>query len=150
MNRKVSLFVLLLFFGFCFAVWATDFITLKGEWTVYTVDCKGGSWENNACSGTLVPSRRYRFRALKAHSEVLFWIAGEKEPSGKYSDCTIEDGREWSCKPNADAVRSITHRMVHGCPMSDHSVPTLSFHQVPKMKWELLRLGIPVGRSAMN
>lgn len=144
------MFILVLLLGLGFVVWATDFVTARGEWTIYTVACKGGSWRDSDCSGTLVPSSRYRFRALKAHGEVLFWIAGEKEPSGKYIDCAIEDGREWSCRPTEDAVRTITHQMVQGRPKPDPSVPTISVHQVHKLKWIMLRLGIPMGHTAMN
>lgn len=150
MDRRTSLFILLIFVGLGVFVWATDFITLKGEWTIYTVACQGGSWRNEGCSGTLAPSLRYRFRALQAHGEVLFWTAGEKGPSGKYTDCTIDDGRDWSCRPNADAVRTITHQMVHGRPLTDPDVPTVPFHRVQKWKWDALSLGIPVGHSAMD
>lgn len=150
MNRPTALFVLALLFGLGVVVWATDFITLKGEWTIYTVECQSGSWQHNECSGTLVPSKRYRFRALTAHNEVLFWTARENGPSGKYSDCTINDGREWSCRPNADAVRTITHQMVKGRPIPDPRVPTIAFHHVQKWKWAMLRLGIPVGHTALE
>ena len=147
MNRRISLFILLLLLGLGLVVWVTDFVTLQGEWTIYTVACQGGAWRNDACSGTLVPSNRYRFRALHAHSEVLFWTAGEKGRSGRYTDCTIQDGRDWSCMPNADAVRTITHQMVQGRPVPDPGVPTIPFHRVPKWKWEMLRLGVPVGHG---
>ena len=150
MTRRISLFIVFLFVGVCLASWATDFITLKGEWTIYTVECQGGSWRNDSCTGTLVPSKRYRFRALQAHGEVLFWTAAERGPSGKYTDCTIEDGRDWSCRPNADAVRSVTHQIVRGRPLPDPEVPTIPFHRVQKWKWEALRLGIPVGHAAME
>lgn len=150
MTRRISLFIFFLFVGVCLAAWATDFITLKGEWTIYTVACQGGSWKNDNCTGTLVPSKQYRFRALQAHGEVLFWTSGERGPSGKYTDCTIEDGRDWSCRPNADAVRSITHQIVRGRPMPDPGVPTVPFHRVQKWKWEALRLGVPVGNTAME
>ena len=150
MNRRISLFILVLCIGLALVVWATDFVTLQGEWTVYTVACDGGPWRDNVCTGTVVHSKRYRFRALRAHSEVLFWTAGEKGRSGRYTDCTIQDGRDWSCTANADAALTITHRMVRGRPVPDSGVPTIPYHQVQKWKWELLRLGIPVGHSAMD
>ncbi len=46
MNCRVSLFLSSIFIGLGIAVWATDFITLKGEWTIYTFACsevRGGT-----------------------------------------------------------------------------------------------------------
>src|SRR5215210_3270842 len=96
--------------------WAVDFITLAGERTVYTVDCKNGAWMANRCSGNIVAGDRFRFRALAPHGEVLFWTAGSAEPSGKFTGCTIANGRSWSCPANADAARTITLAMVRGQP----------------------------------
>ena len=64
------------------AVWATDFVTFQGEWTIYTASCQGGTWTGAVCSGSLRPGPRYRFRALKAHREVLYWTAGEYRAFG--------------------------------------------------------------------
>lgn len=147
MNRA-SVLLLIIFVSLGFVAWATDTITLKGEWTVYTVACEGGSWQGNRCGGKFVPSKLYRFRSLKAHREVLFWTAGGQEPSGKYSECKISDGRNWFCSANADAERTITHHMVHGRPLPDPEVPTISFHEVPKWRWGLMQLGIPAGSDA--
>ena len=150
MTRRTTLFILLLLVGVALGAWVTDFVTMQGEWTIYTVTCQGGAWRDAVCSGTLVPSKRYRFRALHAHGEVLFWTVGEKVRSGKFIDCTVEDGRDWSCEPTEDAARTITHRMVLGRPVPDPRVPTIPFHRVQKWKWEALRLGVPVGKSAMD
>ena len=81
---------------------------------VDTARCLEGEWQANRCTGRLVASERYRFRALRAHHEVLFWTMGDKGPSGRYSDCDIVDGHNWSCKANADAARTITHQMTQG------------------------------------
>lgn len=132
------------------AAWATDSITLDGERTIYTAVCEQGAWQGSECSGKLVASQRYRFRALKAHSEVLFWIAGDSQPSGKYSKCVIVGGRDWKCQPGDEAARTITHEMARGLPVADPGVHPLAFHQVEKWKWGLLRLGLPTGGSAMN
>lgn len=132
------------------AAWATDTITPDGERTVYTVACEGGAWRQAECSGKLVPAQRYRFRALKAHNEVLFWTAGGSPPSGKYSACTINGGRDWQCPPNAEAVRTITHQMAHGLPVPDPRVHPLPFHQIEKWRWGLLKMGLRVGDTAMN
>ena len=95
---RVWAFVILILAALGFAAWASDFVTMQGERTVYTVDCSNGSWQANHCAGKLVAGNRYRYRALKPHSEVIFWTVGAKEPSGKFGECTIQDGRNWRCK----------------------------------------------------
>jgi hypothetical protein len=149
-HRLVYLISLLFLLAIACVAWMTDFVTLKGEWTIYTAACEHGDWLGPTCTGSLVASKRYRFRALKAHGEVFFWTAGERSASGRYVDCDIRDGRDWTCPPNSDAVRTITHEMDRGFPKPDPTVPTLGFHQIPKWKWEALRVGIPVGNRAMN
>lgn len=120
--------------------WLTDFVTLQGERTVYTADCRGGSWQGDECTGTLAAGNRYRFRALKAHREVLFWTVGSAgEPSGKFSDCTIQDGRNWICPAGPALAGTITREMVHGVPAADPSGLARPFHPVPKWRWMLLR-----------
>ena len=128
--------------------WADDFITLKGERTVYTAGCQQGVWMGERCTGTLVAAQRYRFRALKANREVLFWTVGVAESSGKFTDCLIQDGRNWSCKPTADASRTVTREMVHGRPAADASGLARPLHAVAKWRWWLLRWGIPLGNEA--
>jgi len=123
-------------------IWGTDFITLQGEWTVYTVECKQGVWNNDICTGTLVASNRYRFRALKPHKEVLFWIVGSTEPSGHLAPCEIQNRGNWTCKATADSPRSITLAMLRGRPVPDPGATTLPFHAVSKFKWMRLRYGI--------
>ena len=97
-----------------FAAWASDFVTLQGERTIYTVDCDGGAWQGDHCSGQVAAGARYRYRALKPHGEVIFWTVGTSEPSGKFGECTIQDGRNWVCKVCPDAARSITLQMAQG------------------------------------
>lgn len=132
--------------------WMVDFITLEGERTVYTVDCAGGVWTGHDCSGSLTAGNRYKFRALKIHSEVLFWIAGSTEPAGKLSGCNITDGRNWTCAPNAnpDAARSITLVMARGQPVADALHRTRSVHTVPKYRWLMAKNGVGLGSSADN
>ena len=127
------------------AAWASDFLTLQGERTVFTVECSAGVWAGDRCSGKLVSGPRYRYRALKAHSEVIFWIVGGVEPSAKFSACVIQDGRNWRCQPNADASRSITLEMVQGVPVAGPPALTRSFHMVSKWRWYLLEHGIASG-----
>lgn len=129
-------------------VWASDKVTLQGERTIYTVDCSGGVWQGQDCSGRLVSADRYRFRALRPHREVVFWTVGVAEPSGKFTDCDITDGRNWICKPSADALRTITLQMSAGVPIADASARTRPFHAVAKWRWFLLQWGVSSGNSA--
>lgn len=131
-------------------VWATDTVTLQGERTIYTARCEQGSWVGERCTGNLVAGDRYRYRVLRAHSEVFFWIAGSSEPSGKFTDCTIQDGRNWRCKPNADVGRSITLEMAKGFAVPDPSGAARSFHCISKLTWVLLNAGIPITSTAMT
>lgn len=123
--------------------WLTDSVTLEGERTIYTAECEGGSWSTDpvpTCSGTLVAGERFRFRALRAHSEVLFWTVGDHHrPSGKFSGCTITDSRNWSCPGNEQAGDTITLQMKGGSPQPDPSGRTRSFHVVEKWRWIMLR-----------
>ena len=129
-------------------MWATDFVTLQGEWTIYTAFCKKGTWEGASCTGSLAPSARYRFRALKAHREVLFWTAGESGESGRYTRCEIQDGRNWFCPATESPVRAITHRMIQGNPQPDSDAGAIAFHRIPKWKWEMLSLLRPEAGQA--
>ena len=92
------------FAGIAFLIWLSDAITMQGERTIYAVRCEQGNWISNACSGTVLAAERYRYRALMAHGEVLFWVAGSPEPSGTLTQCVIRDGRSWFCKANADVM----------------------------------------------
>ena len=129
-------------------IWASDKITPDGERTIYSVSCPEGSWQGLRCTGRLSAGDRYRVRALKAHAEVLFWTIGASGPSGRFSDCNISSGREWECKPNADAMRTITLRMSGGEPVPDLTGKVKTFHAVTKWRWYFLRLGVPVGSDA--
>ena len=131
--------------------WATDFVSLEGERTVYTVECKQGTWSGDRCTGKLVAAERYRFRALKAHGEVLFWIIGSTtEPSGRFTQCEIKDRGNWACKPNADSPRSITLSMSKGRPVPDPAANIRRFHAVSKVTWLLLRYGIAFPAGAQG
>ena len=137
---RVWAFVIVLLAALGFAGWCSDFVTMQGERTVYTVECDGGAWNGNRCGGHLVAGARYRYRALKAHSEVVFWTVGGSEPSGKFAECDIQDGRNWRCKANADANRSITLEMTEGFPVA--GPVTRAFRAVPKWRWLLLQRGL--------
>ncbi len=138
---RVWAFVAVILAALGFAGWCSDFITMQGERTVYTVDCRRGAWEGDRCIGELSAGNRYRYRALKPHGEVIFWTVGSKEPSGKFGECTIRDGRNWVCKANADALRSITLQMAKGAPLAGPAEVTRSFRAVSKWRWLLLQRG---------
>ncbi len=148
---RIWLAVLAIVFFAVGMVWASDAITLQGERTVYTVDCRQGSWQGASCSGTLVAGPRYRFRTQRSHGEVSFWIVGATdEAAGKFTACKIDDGRNWRCAPCADSTRTITLQMSRGTPVPDASGSVRPFHAVAKWRWWLARAGVPVGRRADN
>ena len=128
-----------------FAAWASDFVTPQGERTIYTVECVGGAWQGDDCTGHVAAGQRYRYRALKPHREVIFWTVGTSEPSGKFDDCTIQDGRNWICKVCPDAKRSITLQMAQGVPVP-HTDVTRPYRAVSKWRWLLLRRGFTADR----
>lgn len=142
--KRVWALVVAILASLIFAGWASDFVTPQGERTVYTVDCREGVWKEDRCSGRIVSGPRYRYRALKPHGEVIFWTVGTNEPSGKFSGCSITDGRNWICPPNADAVRSITLKMDRGAPVSERPGVTFPCRHVPKWRWFLLDAGLAV------
>ena len=144
---RVWVIVAAVFAALGFAAWASDFVTMQGERTVYTVDCVDGAWLGDRCAGRLSPGVRYRYRALKPHGEVIFWTVGTKEPSGKYDDCQIQDGRNGVCKICPDAARSITLRMAQGAPVSDYPAVTKPFRSVSKWRWLLLEGGFTADRD---
>ena len=123
-------------------IWGTDYITLQGEWTIYTVECTRGVWNGDICTGKLEASERYRFRALKPHKEVLFWIVGSAEPSGHLAPCEIQNRGNWTCRASADSPRSITLAMSRGHPVPDAAADIRPFHAVTKFKWMGLHYGI--------
>jgi hypothetical protein len=128
-------------------MWLCDYVSLQGERTIYTADCRG-EWRGELCTGALVPADRYRFRALPPHREVLFWKAGSREPSGRFHDCTIADGRNWTCPANAESVRTITLALRQGEAVHDTTGRTRAFHAIRKWRWLLLKTGLPAGSSA--
>ena len=146
-SAGVALFIPILLLLALWA-WLTDFVTFQGEATIYTVACNRGEWRGETCTGRLAPSDRFRFRALPPRQEVQFWILGRPEPSGRFSGCVIEDGRNWACPPSADAARSITLALVRGRAVHDVTGRTQAFRAVAKWRWMLLRWGVSMGRSA--
>ncbi len=120
-------------------LWTTDAVTLQGEWTIYTAECLHGAWAGNVCMGQLVASDRYRFRASHGDKEVLFWINGASEPVGRMTQCTVIDGRNWTCQGNAKGLKSITLQLHHDIPIHNTAEYAQPFHEVSKFNWVLLK-----------
>ena len=72
------------------------------------------------------------------------------ERTGKFNDCEIQDGRNWRCKANAEFPRTITREMVRGCPVKDTTGQARSFRQVSKLRWFLLKYGMPTGNAVAS
>ena len=128
-----------------FAAWASDFVTMQGERTVYTVDCIGGAWQGDRCSGQLAAGTRYRYRALKPHGEVIFWTVGTAEPSGKFSDCD-DPGRPQLGLQGLPRRRPLDHA-ADGAGRAGRRPPAVTrpFRAVSKWRWLLLQRGFTGG-----
>jgi hypothetical protein len=133
----------------CLTAWLHDFFSSSGAKTVYTADCAGGEWHGRSCTGHLVVGDRHRFKALKAHAEVLYWLAGSSEPSRKLEGCKIDNAKEWTCPTPADAHAIIATAMQHGDAIAQPG-KTRPFHAVPKWKWLLLEQGVSFFHDADN
>lgn len=132
--------VILVLFGLL--VWSSDRITLQGERTIFTVNCENGAWEGPHCSGTLVPGERYAFRASVRRHEVIYWIRGSTGPSETYSNCTVVDRDNWSCNVRMDQTTALAYEMKNGRPTGGGQGLAIPFHDVPKWKWWVMRLGL--------
>jgi hypothetical protein len=130
------------------ATWASDKVTWQAERTIFTVRCDGGDWQGLTCTGRLVAAERYRFRALKPHNEVLFWVVGGSDPSGKMTECTVQDGRNWSCRESAESARSITRTMSDGMAVHETTGVTRPFVAIDKWKWIMLAAGVPFSSAS--
>ncbi len=128
-------------------LWLTDQVTWQDEVTVYTARCVDGTWDGGRCSGRLAPGDRYRYRALRRRSEVLFWVLGEDSPSRKMTGCEVVDGRNWTCRPTDDAAHSVTLAMKRGRATHDATGVARPFHGITKLKWYALKMNLPL-RSA--
>src|SRR5436190_2523773 len=72
-------------------MWASDWITLQDERTVFTADCARGIWQGARCSGDLVAGPRYRVHALKAHGEVV--LDHRRHAAGRQARTLRDRGR---------------------------------------------------------
>jgi hypothetical protein len=141
-------FLLLMVTVIAAMMWATDWLTLEGERTIYTVDCVAGLWDGLVCGGRLTAGVRYRFRASKSRGEVLHWIAGSPDPSGKMTGCTVHDRGNWTCKTPDGANPAIAQAMVGNRLSPTPGSAAGAVHVVAKWKWWAIRLGWPRFRQA--
>jgi hypothetical protein len=147
MNLKWTAIVLIVI-ALGLALWASDKITYEGERTVYTVRCEEGAWVGLQCKGRMVAGDRYRFRASVSKQEVLYWVVGSSQPSGKYSRCTVKNRGNWSCEEVAGQPSTITREMMNGRPRREEGGERPPFHAVPKWVWWVLDAGIHVYSKA--
>lgn len=128
--------------------WVSDWVTLQGEHTIYTVNCQGGEWKGLACSGKLAAGERYRFRSSKSRGEVLFWIAYSSAPSGKFTGCRVQSRDNWSCPRQEGQPPTVAHELLRGRPTGFVPGYDKPYRAVSKLKWLLLELDLTTGRSA--
>jgi hypothetical protein len=141
-NRGLIVTACVVVAGLAVIGWLHDFITMGGGGrTVYGVECSGGNWKGNTCTGHMVAAERHRFKVLRNHAEVLYWVVGSSAPSGKLTDCVVETARDWTCKQAPAQPPTVTYGMKNGQPVAAQGkAPTQ--HSVAKWKWLLLRRGV--------
>ena len=147
MNAKWAI-VAIIVVALGIALWASDKITYEGERTFYTVRCEDGNWDGLACKGKMVAGDRYRFRASVSKQEVLYWVVGSSQPSGKFSHCQVKDRGNWECDEAAGQTPTITRSMMNGRPKREEGAHSVSFHAVPKWVWWVLDAGIHIYSKA--
>jgi len=143
----LGVLVFLILFG---VIWASDPITLQGERTIYTVNCKDGSWSGNRCTSVLAPGVRHAFRASRTRQEVIHWVRGSDEPSEKYTDCQVKNRDNWKCNSRKDQKSLFVDELINGRPIltTTQSTTPVPFHAVVKWKWYALQAGIRVFTDA--
>jgi hypothetical protein len=131
-------------------IWASDKITLQGERTIYAVRCEPDVWDGTRCTGRLVPAERYAFRASALRQEVIYWIRGSPEPSGKHSQCKVVDRDNWTCTVKPGEKASIANEMRKGRPTRVYDGQATPFYHVPKWKWWLMHFGVNVFSDVLD
>lgn len=148
MSPRRIVFLLAMAFIFAVLAWASDKVGIEGERTVYTVQCVGGSWQGNVCTGRLAAGDLHRFRASRSRGEVIYWIASSPAPSGKFTRCQVKDRGNWKCgAPPPGQPPTITREMANGRPVREAGQGA-DFHAVRKWEWWLVRTGIPLVKTA--
>jgi hypothetical protein len=95
----------------------------------------------------MVAGDRYRFRASVSKQEVLYWVVGSSQPSGKFSNCKVKDRGNWECE-KARAARHDHEVMVNGRPKREDGYHSIPFKAVPKWVWWVLDAGLHVYSKA--
>jgi hypothetical protein len=145
---KIWMLVFTLAVAFGILIWAADRVTWQGERTIYTVACDGGAWDGMRCAGRLKAGELHRFRSSRSRNEVLYWVAGSSQPSGKYTGCQVKDRDNWTCTAAPDQPPSIAHQLAHGKPMPTAAGLALPYRAIAKWKWWVLQMGIPAFAEA--
>ena len=140
--------ILIVVAALALALWGSDKITYEGERTIYAVRCEKGNWDGLTCRGTMVAGDRYRFRASVSKQEVLYWVVGSPEPSGKFSRCAVKDRGNWSCEESAGQPPTIARAMMNGRPRREDDERHIPFRAVPKWVWWVLDAGLHVYSKA--
>jgi len=146
MKRRLSARILqgvFLALALSLLVWGSDRITLQGERTIYAVECAGGVWEGNRCSGRLAVGPRYAFRASPRRHEVIYWIRDSTAPSGKFTDCSVTNRDNWSCNVQIGQPAA-AYEMRDGRPTRGTQGLAVPFHDVSKWKWWAIRGGLDI------
>ena len=133
---RVWAFVIAVLAALGFAAWASDFVTMQGERTDLHRRLRRRRLAGRPLQRPGRRRARYRYRALKPHGEVIFWTVGSKEPSGKFRECTIQDGRNWACKVCPTPRGRSRCRWRNGVPVAGPTV-TRPFRAVSKWRWLL-------------
>jgi hypothetical protein len=130
-----------------YLLWATDWITIEGQHTIYAVTCDRGIWDGLYCNGRLAAADRYRFQASRSRNEVLFWTVGSSAPSGRHGDCTVLNRDNWSCTYVPEERSSLVLALSKGKPVPG-APGNAEFRAVAKWKWFALRAGAPWFQTA--
>lgn len=135
--KRVWFSVVLVLTSLVVAAWASDFVTLQGERTIYTAQCEDGSWREGRCSGQMIAGNRYRYHASKERGEVVVQLVGSSVPARRFSNCVIRDGRNWTCPADDTVARSWTVQMKNGAPVAENS-STGPDRRISKWRWHVL------------
>lgn len=139
--KRVRLLAVLLMALLLVAAWASDFVTLQGERIIYTAGCEGGEWRGETCTGRMVAGSRYRYHASKEKGEVTLQIVGSGGPAGRFSNCTVLDGRNWRCPRDDVVAPTWAVQMERGAPVFSENSSVRSERRVSKWRWFVLDAG---------
>ena len=139
--KRVRLLAVLFMALLLVAAWASDFVTLQGERIIYTAGCEGGEWRGETCTDRMVAGSRYRYHASKEKGEVTLQIVGSGGPAGRFSNCTVLDGRNWRCPRDDVVAPTWAVQMEKGAPVFSENSSVRSERRVSKWRWFVLDTG---------